>query len=90
MPQKEVFSMSSTIRLRVGRFEQICRTAGHKTLDEQAAAVGLTKGGLSKIKNFKSGPDGRSIGAILTALPEWSFEDLFEVVPQEAPTGVAA
>jgi len=79
MPQKEVLSLGAVVKLRVTRFEQICRTAGHKTNEAQAAHVRLTPGGLSKIKRGTSGPNADSIGAILAAFPDWTFEDLFEV-----------
>lgn len=81
---KEVLSLPSTVRLRVSQFEKISKTAGLKTLADQAAHCGLNEGGLSRIKNRKSGPNGPSIAAILTAFPDWAFEDLFEVVPEEA------
>lgn len=74
--------MGAVVKLRVSRFEQICRTAGHRTNEAQAAHVRLTPGGLSKIKRGKSGPDADSIGAILAAFPDWKFEDLFEVKPE--------
>ncbi|MGH3415530.1 MAG: hypothetical protein ACRDSS_03595 [Actinocrinis sp.] len=84
-------SLPSRIRLRVAQFDKVCRTAGHRTLADQAAHVGLTIGALSKIKNGKSGPDGYSIGAILTGCPDWTFEELFEVVTGEtSETGIAA
>lgn len=78
---KEVLSLPATVRLRVTQFDKIARTAGLKTLKEQAAHVGLTMGGLSRVKNGRSSPDGRSIGAIMTGFSDWDFEDLFEVVP---------
>jgi len=78
---KEVLSLPSTVRLRVTQFDKIARTAGLDTLTAQAAHVGLTEGGLSRVKNGRTGPNGHSIGAILSAFRQWTFEDLFEVVP---------
>ena len=86
---KEVLSLPATVKLRVTQFDKICRTAGLKTLEQQATHVGLTEGGLSRVKNGRTSPNARSIGAILAGFRDWSFEDLFEVVPSGEPESEA-
>lgn len=85
MPTKERLSLPSTVQLRLDHFEKISKTAGLATLAAQAAHCNLTEGGLSKIKARRYAPSGRSIGSIMSAFPQWAFEDLFEVVPTGEP-----
>jgi len=78
-------SLASTVQLRLDRFEKILRTAGLNTLAAQASRCGVTEGCLSKLKARRYSPSGRSIGSILAAFPDWSFDDLFEVVETGEP-----
>ena len=90
MAAKERLSLPSTVQLRLDHFEKISQTAGLNTLAAQAARCNITEGGLSKIKAKKYSPSGRSIGSIMAAFPNWSFEDLFEVVPTGEPEEATA
>lgn len=82
----EAYSLPTTLRLRLDQFEKITQTAGLTTLEAQAAHTSLTIGAISKIRNRVNAPSAKTISCILSAFPQWTFEDFFEVVPTSTPT----
>ncbi|MEV8394780.1 MULTISPECIES: hypothetical protein [unclassified Streptomyces] len=64
-----------SIRLRTDAFRELAAAHGHRTMQQQADAVGLGIGTISRLRNGE--PAGqRSIAAIL-ATYDVEFEDLF-------------
>jgi transcriptional regulator with XRE-family HTH domain len=76
-------SMAAGIRLRTGQYRKYAALKGWKTNAQAAAAIRVTEPTIGRILSGKRGPGEQFIAALLAALPELDFADLFEVVAAE-------
>jgi hypothetical protein len=81
----EEVSLAATIRLRTNKFRMMASLKGWRTDDAISKALGLNPATVSR--NLRSAQDPRGtapgerfIAAVLAALPEVPFHELFEIV----------
>ncbi len=91
----EEVSLAASIRLRTKKFRMIASLKGWRTDDAIAKALGLNPATVSR--NLRSAddkngtaPGERFIAAVLGALPEVPFEELFEVVNDDSDMQAAS
>ncbi|MBB4967811.1 transcriptional regulator [Saccharothrix violaceirubra] len=72
-----------TVRLRVHVFDRMARAAGFRSDFQVAAAMGVNRSTVKRVKDGKLRPGPAFIGGALTALAPKKFEELFQVVDQE-------
>ena len=75
---------SHVIRLRKEQFRRHCGHLGLDTATAQATHLGLSKWTVSRLLNGEIAPGEHVIASALAAFPALRFEDLFEVVLEDA------
>jgi DNA-binding phage protein len=73
-----------TIRLRRSALQKAMAVAGIELMSTLQRRAGLSRYGLDRVVRRGAAPGAKFIGSMLTALPGTTFEDLFELVPEEA------
>lgn len=82
--------MAAAIRLRTGQYRKFAALKGWATDDAASKAIGVDPATLSRVLKGRSAPGGRFIAAILLALPEVEFADLFDVIDEDEHARVIA
>lgn len=77
-------SMTARIRLRTAQFDKFCALKGLKTQAAKARFLDVTEPTVGRVVNGERRPGEQFIAAVLHAFPELEFNDLFEVIDDEA------
>lgn len=72
--------MAAKVRLRTKQLDKFFALKGVKTDAARADAIGVNAATFSRVVRGLTAPGEVFIAGVLAALPEMSFEDLFEVV----------
>lgn len=81
--------MPATIRLRTRVFVEECMKREWFSASSQARGLGLAVSSIWRILERDTAPGAAFIAAALTAFPDLTFDDLFELVEAEAEDAVA-
>lgn len=75
-----------TIRLKLRRdqVEKHMASAGIRRQKDLADRAGVTEAGIYRTLEGRTAPGGKVIAGLLAAFPHLTFEDLFEVVTDDA------
>lgn len=76
--------MAATIRLRTGQFRKFALLKGWRTQADMAKALGLAESTVYRVFSGLRAPGPQFIAAVMQALSELDFDDLFEVVDESA------
>lgn len=70
---------SAPIRMRLDLFDRIAIGRGWKNDTEKAKAIGVDPSVFGRVRRREVAPGVRFIACVLSAFPEWPFNELFVV-----------
>ncbi|RVX39134.1 helix-turn-helix protein [Nonomuraea polychroma] len=82
--------MNVILRLRREQLDKYRTIAGVTTEQQLADRMGFHQGTMNKVLNGRHAPSARFIGALLQAFNGVPFDDLWEIVVQDASADVNA
>lgn len=77
-------TVAHTVRLKQGALRPAMKQAGIELMSTLARRMGMGRSGLDRVVMYGKQPGPRFIGSLLAALPDSTFDDLFEVVEDQS------